>query len=58
MNMTGIWRWLAAAAVLAGVAGSLAACQAQRDAFNPIRLACPGDFDPASNMCRIYIPTR
>ena len=58
MNMTVISRWLAVVAVLAGVAGTLAACQEQRDAFNPIRLTCPGDFDPASNTCRIYLPTR
>ena len=57
-NMTGISRWIATVAVLAGIAGTLVACQEQRDAFNPIRLACPGDFDPASNTCRIHIPTR
>lgn len=56
--MTGILRWLATVAVLAGIVGTLAACQEQRDAFNPVRLACPGDFDRASNTCRIYIPTR
>ncbi len=42
------WALVALAATLA-----VAACQDQRDAFNPVRIVCPGDFDPATNTCRI-----
>lgn len=42
------WALVALAATLA-----VAACQDQRDAFNPVRIVCPGDFDPVTNTCRI-----
>ncbi len=42
------WALIALAATIA-----TAACQDQRDAFNPVRIVCPGDFDPVSNTCRI-----
>jgi len=42
------WALVALAATLA-----VAACQDQRNAFNPVRIVCPGDFDPATNTCRI-----
>ena len=42
------WVLVALAAPLAA-----AACQDQRGAFNPVRIVCPGDFDPATNTCRI-----
>ncbi len=29
----------------------LSGCQNYRDAFNPIQILCPGDFDPVSNAC-------
>ena len=29
----------------------LSGCQDYRDAFNPIQILCPGDFDPVSNDC-------
>ncbi len=46
---------------LAAVLAASAACQDQRDAFNPVRLICPGEFDPTTSTCRIdvdYSPTR
>jgi hypothetical protein len=39
---------LAAALLMVG-----SGCQDQRNQFNPIRLLCPGDFDPATNRCVI-----
>ncbi len=50
--MTKPTRHLAALCVLA-TGLTLAACSAQRDDFNPVRLACPGDFDPQTNKCII-----
>jgi len=45
-------RHIAALCILAaGLA--LGACSAQRDDFNPVRMMCPGDFDPSSNECVI-----
>ncbi len=44
-----------AAAVAVVLAGSLTACQDQRDEFNPVNILCPGDFDPATQKC--IIPT-
>ena len=35
------------------VAATLTACQDYRNAFNPIQVLCPGDFDPAENRCVI-----
>lgn len=35
--------------------GALTACQAYRDDYNPIKILCPGDFDPVANKC--VIPT-
>jgi len=29
----------------------LSGCQEYRDAFNPMQILCPGDFDPVSNEC-------
>lgn len=34
---------------------ALTACQAYRDDYNPIKILCPGDFDPVTNKC--VIPT-
>lgn len=45
-------RWAAIAVALACAAG-LAACQDQRNEYNPVRVLCPGDFDPVSNRCVI-----
>jgi len=42
-----------AMAVAACLASSLAACQDQRDEFNPVNVLCPGDFDPATQKCKI-----
>ena len=42
------WALVALAATIVA-----AACQDQRDVFNPVRIVCPGDFDPVSNTCRI-----
>jgi len=43
------FRGLAFVTLLAGAA----ACQDQRNEFNPVRIFCPGDFDPVTNECRI-----
>jgi len=45
-------RAAALAIALAGAA-ALPACQAQRNEYNPVRLFCPGDFDPVTNRCVI-----
>ena len=42
-----------AVAVVACLAVSLAACQDQRDEFNPVNVLCPGDFDPVTQKCKI-----
>ena len=34
---------------------ALTACLAYRDDYNPIKILCPGDFDPVANKC--VIPT-
>ena len=52
MAMTKPTRHLATLCILAAGA-ALAACSAQRDDFNPVRLACPGDFDSQTNKCVI-----
>ena len=47
--------------VFCGAAVLLAGCQDQRNEFNPIRVLCPGDFDPVTNQCNIptgRMPTR
>lgn len=44
-------RRLAAALTIAAL--TLAACADLRDDFNPVRLACPGEFDPQTNECVI-----
>ncbi len=36
---------------------TLAGCNLEKDEFNPIRLFCPGDFDPATNKCKIDTPS-
>ena len=33
------------------LASLLSGCQDYRDAFNPMQILCPGDFDPISNDC-------
>ena len=35
------------------VVAVLTACQDYRDAFNPVQLLCPGDFDSGENKCVI-----
>ena len=35
------------------VAVTFTACQDYRNAFNPVQLLCPGDFDPTENRCVI-----
>ena len=35
------------------VAVTFTACQDYRNAFNPVQLLCPGDFNPAENRCVI-----
>ncbi len=42
-----------AVAVAVCLASSLAACQDQKNEFNPVNVLCPGDFDPVTNKCRI-----
>ncbi|HIN93027.1 MAG TPA: hypothetical protein EYM99_09430 [Alphaproteobacteria bacterium] len=42
---------VAAGAIIAAV--TLTACQDYRNAFNPVQLLCPGDFDPTENRCVI-----
>ncbi len=42
------------AAALTIVALTLAACQDLRDDFNPVRLVCPGVFDPTTNKCVVH----
>lgn len=42
-----------AVAVAICLASSLAACQDQRNEFNPVNVLCPGDFDPVTNKCKI-----
>ncbi len=46
-------RLLAAAVAAVLIAASLAACQDQRNEFNPVRMICPGEFDPQTNECVI-----
>jgi hypothetical protein len=46
-------RLLAAFAALVVITAPLAACQNQRNEFNPVRMICPGDFDPQANECVI-----
>lgn len=41
------------AAVCLGGLVSLGGCQVQKNDFNPVRVLCPGDFDPVTNKCRI-----
>ena len=48
-------RRAAAVALALACAAVLSACQDQRNEFNPVRLLCPGDFDPRTNRC--VIPT-
>jgi hypothetical protein len=33
------------------LASPLTGCQDYRDAFNPMQILCPGDFDPVTNEC-------
>ena len=43
-------------AVMAGaiiVVAALPGCQDYRNAFNPVQLLCPGDFNPGENQCVI-----
>jgi len=35
------------------MSAALSACQNQRNEFNPVRIMCPGDFDPVTNSCKI-----
>lgn len=44
---------LLAAIAAVVITATLAACQAQRNEFNPVRMICPGDFDPQTNECVI-----
>jgi len=36
---------------------ALAGCSAEKDEYNPIRILCPGDFDPVTNKCKIDTPS-
>lgn len=46
-------RLFAAMMLLAAIALALLGCQEQRNDFNPVRVFCPGEFDPSDNRCRI-----
>ncbi len=43
-----------AATLMTIAALTLAACADLRDDFNPVRLICPGVFDPQTNKCVVH----
>ena len=54
--MTKCRQIVVATAIALFVGTALGACNAEKDEYNPIRLLCPGDFDPVTNKCKIDTP--